>query len=27
LKIESDEVDTKWRYGTLRVDVQPDGLR
>jgi len=27
LKIESTEVDTKWRYGTLRVDVQPDGLR
>ena len=27
LKIESDEVDTFWRYGTLRVDIQPDGLR
>jgi hypothetical protein len=27
LKIESDEVDTNWRYGTLRVDIQPDGLR
>ena len=27
LKIESDELDTNWRYGTLRVDVQPDGLR
>jgi len=27
LKITSDEVDTKWRYGTLRVDVQQDGLR
>jgi hypothetical protein len=27
LKITSDEVDTNWRYGTLRVDIQPDGLR
>jgi len=27
LKIESDESDTFWRYGTLRVDIQPDGLR
>jgi hypothetical protein len=27
LKIESDELDTNWRYGTLRVDIQPDGLR
>lgn len=27
LKITSDELDTKWRYGTLRVDVQPDGTR
>jgi hypothetical protein len=27
LKIESDELNTNWRYGTLRVDVQPDGLR
>lgn len=27
LKINSDEVDTHWRYGTLRVDVQPDGMR
>ena len=27
LKITSDEIDTKWRYGTLRVDVQPDGGR
>ena len=27
LKIESDEIDTNWRYGTLRVDIQPDGLR
>lgn len=27
LKITSDDLDTKWRYGTLRVDVQPDGMR
>ena len=27
LKISSDELNTKWRYGTMRVDVQPDGLR
>ena len=27
LQIESDEVDNNWRFGTLRVDVQPDGLR
>jgi hypothetical protein len=27
LRIESDEIDNNWRYGTLRVDIQPDGLR
>lgn len=27
LRIESDQVDDNWRYGTLRVDIQPDGLR
>ena len=27
LKIESDDVDTNWRFGTMRVNVQPDGLR
>jgi hypothetical protein len=27
LGIESDAVDTNWRFGTLRVDIQPDGLR
>lgn len=27
LRIESDEIDTNWRYGTMRVDIQPDGLR
>jgi hypothetical protein len=27
LRIESDELQSFWRFGTLRVDVQPDGLR
>jgi len=27
LGIESDDLNTNWRYGTLRVDIQPDGLR
>jgi hypothetical protein len=27
LRIESDEINTNWRYGTLRVDLIPDGLR
>jgi hypothetical protein len=27
LVIESDALGTNWRYGTLRVDIQPDGLR
>jgi hypothetical protein len=27
LKITSDDVDTNWRYGTLRIDIQPDGRR
>jgi hypothetical protein len=27
LRIESDAVDTDWRFGTMRVDIQPDGLR
>lgn len=27
LRIESDEIDTNWRFGTMRVDIQPDGLR
>ena len=27
LKIESDALNSNWRFGTLRVDVQPDGLR
>jgi hypothetical protein len=27
LRIESDQENDNWRYGTLRVDIQPDGLR
>jgi hypothetical protein len=27
LKITSSAIDTKWRYGTYRADVQPDGMR
>lgn len=27
LRIESNAEDDKWRYGTMRVDIQPDGLR
>ena len=27
LRIESSEVGTNWRFGTMRVDIQPDGLR
>jgi hypothetical protein len=27
LRIESDALDGRWRYGTMRVDLQPDGLR
>jgi len=27
LKIESDDVDTNWRFGTMRVNVQVDGYR
>lgn len=27
LRIESNALDDNWRYGTLRVDIQPDGLR
>ena len=27
LRIESDAVDSNWRFGTMRVDIQPDGLR
>ena len=27
IKIVSTDVDTKWRYGTLRIDGQQDGMR
>jgi hypothetical protein len=27
LRIESTQLNDNWRYGTLRVDIQPDGLR
>jgi hypothetical protein len=27
IRIDSDAVGDKWRYGTLRLDVQPDGGR
>jgi hypothetical protein len=27
VRIESDQVGDNWRYGTLRLDVQPDGGR
>jgi hypothetical protein len=27
LRIESTGVDTNWRFGTMRVDIQPDGIR
>ena len=27
LKISSSAIDTTWRYGTYRANVQPDGMR
>jgi hypothetical protein len=27
LQIESTDLGTNWRFGTMRVDIQPDGLR
>jgi hypothetical protein len=27
VSMESDTIDSNWRFGTLRVDIQPDGLR
>ena len=27
VSIETDEVNSNWRFGTLRVDIEPDGLR
>ena len=27
IRVESDQAGDNWRYGTLRLDVQPDGGR
>ena len=27
LRIESSALDTDWRFGTMRIDAQPDGMR
>lgn len=27
LRIDTEDLDTKWRFGTMRIDVQPDGRR
>ena len=27
LKISSSAIDTTWRYGTYRAEIQPDGMR
>lgn len=27
VRVESDAVDDDWRYGTLRLDIKPDGMR
>jgi len=27
VRIASDAIDDKWRYGTLRLDMKPDGMR
>ena len=27
IRLESSAADDKWRYGTMRIDAQPDGLR
>ena len=27
LRVSSDAVDDKWRYGTIRFDGKPDGMR
>ena len=27
VSMQSDTIDSNWRFGTLRVDIQPDGLR
>ena len=27
IRVASDAVDEDWRYGTLRLDMKPDGMR
>jgi len=27
VRISSDAIDDKWRYGTMRLDIKPDGMR
>ena len=27
IRVESDAIDDDWRYGTLRLDIKPDGTR
>jgi hypothetical protein len=27
MKITSDDLGSDWRFGTMRIDIQPDGLR
>jgi hypothetical protein len=27
LRMTSTAINTSWRFGTMRVDIQPDGLR
>jgi len=27
IKIENDAVSETWRFGTLKIDIQPDGRR
>jgi len=27
VRVSSDAVDDNWRYGTLRLDIKPDGMR
>jgi hypothetical protein len=27
IRVASDAADDKWRYGTLRLDMKPDGMR
>ena len=27
VRVSSDAVDDKWRYGTMRLDIKPDGMR